>query len=76
MHPKVVDSMAVSGLCFRNALVGFGWATAVLLCMNGLGKQSSHLAQHPFPSGELFPSLSEWLLAECHDYCKLVNGWV
>ena len=28
MHP---NSMAVSGLCFRNALVGSWWTTAVLL---------------------------------------------
>ena len=27
-----------TGLCFRNALVGSGWATAVLLCMNWLRK--------------------------------------
>jgi len=32
--------MAVSGLCFENALVGSEWATAVLLCTNGLRKQS------------------------------------
>jgi len=32
------DSMAVSGLHFGNALVGSEWATAVLLCMNGLRK--------------------------------------
>ena len=28
--------MAVSGLCFENALVGSEWATAVLRCTNGL----------------------------------------
>ena len=26
MYLKGADRMAVSGLCFRNALVGFGWA--------------------------------------------------
>jgi len=36
VHLKGADSMVVSGLCFRNILVGSGWATAVLLCMNGL----------------------------------------
>jgi len=36
VHPKGADSMAVSGLCFRNTLVGPGQATAVLLCTNGL----------------------------------------
>jgi len=47
VHPKGADSMAVSGLSFGNALVGSGWATAVLLCMNGL---SAH-----FWWGNLFP---------------------
>ena len=41
MHLKGADSMAVSGLRFVNALVGSEWATAVLLCMNELRKQSS-----------------------------------
>ena len=76
MHPKGADRMAISGLSFRNALVGTGWAIAVLLCMNKLRKQSSHLACHPFLARSLFPSLGEQLLAECPDYCKLINGWV
>ena len=54
VHPKGADSMVVSGLSFRNALVGSGWATAVLLCTNGLRKQSFHLAWHSFPAGKLF----------------------
>ena len=29
MHPKVADSMAISGLSFRNTLVDSGWATAM-----------------------------------------------
>ena len=39
VHLKGADSMAISGLCFKNALVGSEWATAVLLCTNGLRKQ-------------------------------------
>ena len=31
---------------FRNTLVGSGWATALLLCTNGLRKQSSRPAWH------------------------------
>jgi len=38
VHLKGADSMAVSGLRFENALVGSKWATAVLLCTNGLSK--------------------------------------
>ena len=57
MLPKGVDNMAVSGLSFRNTLVGSGWATAVLLCINGLRKQSSCFAPGPFPAGKhLFKS--------------------
>ena len=52
VHLKGADSMAVSGLCFENALVGSEWATAVLLCANGLRKQSSCPARHPFPTGK------------------------
>ena len=52
VHPKGADSMAVSGLCFGNTLVGSEWATAVLLCMNGLRKQSSCPAQRPFLAGK------------------------
>ena len=49
VHPKGADSMVVSGLRFRNTLVGSGWATAV-----GLRKQSSHLVWCPFLAGKLF----------------------
>ena len=52
MHPKGAESMAVSGLRSENALVGSEWATAVLLCTNGLRKQSSCPAWHPFPMGK------------------------
>ena len=43
-----------AGLSFRNALVGSGWATALLLCTNGLRKQSSHPAQRPILAGKPF----------------------
>jgi len=33
----------------KNTVVGSGQAIAVLLCMNGLRKQSSCLARCPFP---------------------------
>ena len=52
MHLKGAESMAVSGLCFGNALVGSEWATAVLLGTNGLRKQSSFPAWRPFPTGK------------------------
>ena len=57
MHPEGADSMAVSGLHFENTLVESEWATAVLLCTNGLRKQSSCPAWCPFPVGKhLFQS--------------------
>ena len=76
MHPKGADSMAVSGLRFRNALVGPGWATTVLPCTNGLRNSPLTLHGVNFRWGSLFSSLGERLPAECCDYCKLVNGWV
>ena len=54
VYPKGADSMAISGLSFRNTLVGSRWAIAVLLCTNGSRKQLSRLAQCPFPVGKLF----------------------
>ena len=75
-HPKGADSMAISGLSFRNTLVGSQWATAVLLCMNGLRNCPLTLHGAPFQWEDFFPSLGEWLPAECCDYCKLVNKWV
>jgi len=57
-HPKGADSMAISGLHFGNALAGSEWAIAVLLCTNGLRKQSSRPARCPFPAGKhLFQSV-------------------
>ena len=65
MHPKGADSMAISGLCFESTLVGSEWATAVLLCTNGL--RNSPLALHGthFRWGSIYPSLGERLPAEC-----------
>ena len=42
VHPKGANSMAVSGLGFREALVGTGWAVSLLLSMIGLRKPSSN----------------------------------
>ena len=75
VHLKGADSMAVSGLSFRNTLVGSGWAISVLLCPNGLKEQSSHLARCHFWWGS-FPSQEEQLPTKKCGYCKLINGWV
>jgi len=50
---------------FRNALVDSGWAIAILLSMNGLRKQSSHLHGAHFWQGSVFPVLVSccWLSA-------------
>ena len=42
------DSMAVFGLSLEEPLVGAQRATSVLLCTNGLRKQSSRLVGPPF----------------------------
>jgi len=65
VHQKGADSMAISGLRFENALVGSEWATAVLVCTNGLRKEFSCPARCPFPTGKHL-SQSGWVVA----------GWV
>jgi len=50
MHPNGVDSMAISGLSFRNTLVGAWWATSILLCMKAV---LSHFMA-PISGGETF----------------------
>ena len=57
VRPKDADSMAISGLSFRNTLVGSRWATAVLLCMNGLRNCPLTLHGAPFQWEDFFPSL-------------------
>ena len=52
VHPKGADHMTMSGLGFRKALVGTGWA--VLLCIIGFRKQSSHLVGSPFLALKFF----------------------
>ena len=42
MYLKGANSMDISGLGIRKALVGTGWANFLLLYMIGLGKQTSH----------------------------------
>jgi len=40
LHPQGGIIMAISGLKSRKALIGTGWVISLLLCMNGLRKQS------------------------------------
>ena len=40
--------MSASGLGLEKLLVGAGWAVSLLLCTNGLRKQSSRLVGPPF----------------------------
>ena len=47
-EPLGADSMAVFGLSLEEPLVGAQRATSVLLCTNGLRKQSSRLVGPPF----------------------------
>ena len=56
-------SMAMSGLSFRKALFGTGWAISFLLCMIGLRKQSSQLGPS-FLALKVFHSLNSRLLAK------------
>ena len=46
-----IGSMAASGLGHEKLLVGAGWAISLLLCTNGLRKQSSRLVARASISG-------------------------
>ena len=43
MNPKGANSMAMSGLACRKALVGTGRAVSVLFGINGLGNKLSYV---------------------------------
>ena len=67
-------NMAASGLSCRKLLVSTGWAISIslLLCMNGLRKQSSGLVGPPFPAVKIFSrsvgatvGQEPWLLQAC-----------
>ena len=47
-------NMAACGLSCGKPLVGTGWAVALLLCTNGLRKQSSGHVGPPCLAGRLF----------------------
>ena len=49
VHPKGANSMAASGLVFRSDLVGTGRAISILLGINGVRNQRSHLVGAPVP---------------------------
>ena len=49
VHPKGVNSMAVSGLVFRSDLVGTGRVISVLFGINRVRNKRSHLVGPPFP---------------------------
>ena len=48
VHPKGANSMAMSGLICRMALVGTGRAISVPFGINGLRNKSSYLVRPPF----------------------------
>ena len=68
MHPKDANSMAVSGLGFKKALAGTGWAVFLLLCRIGLRKQTSNLVGLPFLALKIFHSLDGLLLSDSTDH--------
>ena len=48
MHPNATNSMTVSGLSYRNDLVGAGRGISILLGINGVRNKLSHLVGPPF----------------------------
>jgi len=50
VHLKGANSMAASGLIFRNDVVGTGSTISVLFGINGVRNKRSHLVGPPFPT--------------------------
>ena len=68
MHGCLAEnSMAVSGLSCRTALIGTGGAISLLLCWSER-EQSTNLVGPPFVAVRFPPSLDGWSSAESHDY--------
>ena len=66
VHPKGVDSMAVSGLGLKRPLVEAWWAISLLT--NGLRNRSSRLVGPPFLAVNFFPNVDGQWSAESRDY--------
>ena len=65
------NSMAVSGLSFRNTLVGTRLSISLILCTNRLRKQFSPVGLS-YLTVNVFPEW--WLFIKSCDYCKLIKG--
>jgi len=65
------NRMAVSGLSFRNTLVGTWLTISLILCTNRLRKQFSPVGPS-YLTVNLFPEW--WLLVKSCDYCELIKG--
>ena len=63
VHPKGANNVAVPGLSFRNTVIDTGHTASVLLCTNGLRKQSSHICSAPISSREGLPIQSAQVAA-------------
>jgi len=67
VYPKGANSMDLSGLGFRKALVGTGWAVSPFLCTVG-SENSPPQCRASISSSEVLDSLDRWLLAKSADY--------
>jgi len=76
VHPKGANSRAMSGLVFRNDLVGTGRAISVPFGINGVRNKRSHLVWASI-SGIQGPFFSYGRLAFSRDLTRhLLIGWV
>ena len=72
VHPRGTNSAAMSGLSFRNTLVGTGWTISLILCTNRLENSPLTFDGPHFLQRRFFA----WLQAKSCDYCRLINGWM
>ena len=72
MHPKGANSMAVSGLTCRKALVGTGRAISVLFGINGFRNKPSDLVGPLFVAH--FSATPGWLFPRALIESLLIGG--
>ena len=75
VHTKDADSMVVSGSTLKTPWLALSGSMLSSYAQTGWENSALALYGTHFRRGSICPSLGKRLLAECRDYCQLVNGW-
>ena len=75
VHQKGANSMAASRLVFRSDLVGTGRDISILLGINGVRNERSHLVGPPFPEFMVrFSATAGWHFSRDLTWRLLIGG--